>query len=86
MTTCEHVDYHADMYPEFAPEPIEVPCTELATATLIWDEHDQDGWSRMQEAVCETHADRFDPEVGYLPPWIRNVRVVQGVLIPLDEV
>lgn len=35
-TTCEFIESHDDMYPEFAPEPIQIPCQRTATVTLAF--------------------------------------------------
>ncbi len=50
---CQHVDYHADMYPEFAPDPIVVRCTNTAewriTYTSVID------LTRHHEVLCTEH-------------------------------
>lgn len=57
---CEWTDMHSDMYPEFAPDPIEVPCREQAQVIVSY-------WSAemgLPEAhqFCAFHFGRWVPE------------------------
>lgn len=62
-TLCNAKDYYDDMYPEFAPEPIVVPCDEPATFTFVWfgPPTDEYGYPLpgakvvSREHLCDTH-------------------------------
>lgn len=56
---CEAVDCYDDMYPEFAPDPIEVPCTYRATQWFVVRSYNP-CTERVEEeriSVCDAHAD-----------------------------
>jgi hypothetical protein len=50
--TCLSVEYHDDMYPEFAPQPIEVACSKPAEVLWVVTE---DGYTEAM-VLCESHA------------------------------
>jgi len=57
LVMCQREDEHDDMYPEFAPEPIVVPCPR--SATVLWeDDGDPQGEYEHGHAmvVCTEHA------------------------------
>jgi hypothetical protein len=57
---CQVKNYFADMYPEFAPEPIEVACQNQALFYLITEQFDPEAPPLMIaveiEAICLEHA------------------------------
>jgi hypothetical protein len=77
--TCDVVDEHADMYPEFAPEPISVECTNPATHIATYVDHMTGGEPEtISEHVCAEHAAKFermmsDPEPH---PWMSDFQLV----------
>jgi len=54
-TTCEWIEYHDDMYPEFAPALIVITCSDPATQLVTCTVHDPDGDGPESEALCDAH-------------------------------
>lgn len=56
---CQYVEYHADMYPEFAPDPIVIHCKADATVNVVGYDiegpcaPDDDG--KIDLLLCEEH-------------------------------
>jgi hypothetical protein len=67
---CQHEDAFDDMYPEFAPDPIVVPCQKPHRVhwRVAEDVADEGGYpvKGMREVVnvfaCEDHAHLFQPD------------------------
>lgn len=53
---CAHVEYHQDMYPEFAPGPIVVRCTD--EAVVVWTDGGEPEWGEeaFEVVLCSAHA------------------------------
>jgi hypothetical protein len=70
---CQGEDMHDDMYPEFAPEPIVVPCRNQATHhwMVAEDAADEGGYPKagVREVVhvwaCAEHAEGVEIEGGW---------------------
>ena len=60
--TCTFVDWHDDMYPEFAPEPIAVPCRNDATHLLRGVDESAQAPYHFDLVVCPVHLALFDDE------------------------
>lgn len=52
--TCEWVEYHDDMYPEFAPEPLVSRCLEQATERFAYSEGE--GGLADRIVLCAKHS------------------------------
>jgi hypothetical protein len=68
---CDELDYHDDMYPEFAPEPIVIRCEGKAThrVELVSPAVNAEGWEmrgvseRHLRFVCPVHMERLEEEI-----------------------
>lgn len=56
---CEWVDYHPDMYPEFAPEPLQVSCLDNADVVVVYFDEESPPFERAMPGamqLCRKHA------------------------------
>jgi len=53
---CAHVEYYADMYPEFARDPIVIRCED--EAVVVWSDSGEPEWGEeaFDVVLCAAHA------------------------------
>ena len=56
---CEWTEYHSDMYPEFAPELLQVTCVDNADVIVVYFDEECPPYERAMPGamqLCRTHA------------------------------